>query len=80
MTMPEVANNAAPKAEKAKKIEEYEIDDAVRTLLQAEEIKQKPELMKLVSKKLQAKKKAINSLADLQKINAKMPGEDEEEE
>lgn len=45
--------------------EQYEIDSAARTLLEAEEIKMNPKLMKHVLKQLAKKKKAISSLDEL---------------
>lgn len=48
-----------------KKIDQYEVEDAVRTLIRAEEVKGNAELMKLVGAEVNKKKKAINSIADL---------------
>lgn len=47
------------------KIEKYEIENAMRTLMEAEEIKGKPELMKHVLKAAKGKQKAIKSIQDL---------------
>lgn len=44
---------------------DYEAEDAHRTLMQAEEIKQKPDLMKRVAKIAGRKHKAITKLKDL---------------
>jgi len=66
----EVAVSGQPidKKEKKKpygKYEEYEIKDAVRTLMEAEEIKADKEKMKYVRMCIAKKKKAINSIDDL---------------
>lgn len=53
------------------KMHEYEIDDAVRTLLRAEEIKGNKKLLTAVLEKLGKQKKAISSLQDLRDLNTK---------
>ncbi len=47
------------------KYSDWEIDDAVRTLIRAEEIKQDPELMAFVNPKFQKKVKAANDAAKI---------------
>lgn len=54
--------------EKKKKYEDYEIEEAVRTLMRAEEIKADPALMKCCMKEVSKKKKAISSIAQLKKM------------
>lgn len=51
------------KQEKTKKYDEWEIKDAVRTLVQAEEIKQNKELMNLVIPELKKKSNAMEQAA-----------------
>ena len=51
--------------ESKKGFDKYEIDDAVRCLMQAEEIKANPELMAEVAKKINVKKAQISKLSDL---------------
>jgi hypothetical protein len=50
---------AATAEGKKKKYEKYEIEDAARTLIRAEEIKSNKELSKLVSAELDKQEKAI---------------------
>lgn len=50
---------------KKKGYDDYEIEDAVRTLIRAEEIKQDPKLMKACSSDLAKKVKAIKSVAQI---------------
>lgn len=47
------------------KYDEWAVEDAARTLIRAEEIKQDSKMMKLVSKQIKKQKKAINSIDDL---------------
>ena len=75
------------KAEKVepKKIEQYEIEGWVSTLLSAEEIKNDSEKMALIKPFLEKKQKAIKSLADLksvanEKIKAAQESDEEESE
>jgi len=56
---------------------DYECDEAVRTLLKAEEIKMDKDMMKRVSKKLGSQSKAIKSLQDLKEAGADMDKEDD---
>ena len=44
-------------------IDSWEVDDALRTLIRAEEIKQNKELMDLVTKKAALQKKVTDELA-----------------
>lgn len=44
-------------------INSWEVEDAMRTLTRAEEIKQNKELMELVAKKAQVQKKVLDDLA-----------------
>jgi hypothetical protein len=53
-----------------KKFEDYEIEDAHRTLLRAKEIEQDPMLMKHVFKKNKKKKRDIKCIDDLKKMRA----------
>ncbi len=50
------------------KPEKYEIENAVNTLLRAEEIKNDKRLMPHVHKHIQKKKAAISSLAELKEV------------
>ena len=69
--MSELAQPVSPdKEEGKKKIESYEVDNAVDCLLRAEEVKRNKPLMKLVLKKLDDKKSAITSLQELRSIAA----------
>lgn len=67
-----------------KKIDKWEVDSAVSTLLEAEKIKQNPKLMELVAKQLKEKKMQVESLEDLlnkrQKIDDGEFEDDEEDE
>lgn len=54
-----------------KKPDEYEIKNWAEKILEAEEIKNDPEKMKLVAPYLEKKAKAINSVADLRKLREK---------
>lgn len=62
------------------KLQDYEIDDAMRTLLKAEEIKQDDKLMKAVQGRLGKQQKAIRSIADLrakkQELDAEPDGDE----
>lgn len=60
----------SPKEEagESKKFEKYELENAVRTLHEAEEIKQDAELMKAIQPMLDKKSKAIRSLDDLRAV------------
>ncbi len=73
-----------PKSEKKDGFEKYEIEDAVRTLIRAEEIKQDAKLMAACSGHLEKQKKAIDSVAGLKKKAAELdkesPAEDAAEE
>lgn len=59
------------------KYDEYEIKDAVRTLMEAEEIKADSEKMKYVKQCIEKKKKAINSIADIKAAYKEKSMEDE---
>lgn len=50
---------------KKPKYDEWEIKDAVRTLIRAEEIKQDKELMAFVAPELEKQSKAIKSAAEI---------------
>lgn len=68
-----------PKAPtKAPGFEKYEVEDAVSTLLRAEEIRQNKPLMKEVAKKLEGKKKAITSIQGLKDRSRELEEEQEE--
>lgn len=60
------------KEEKEEKYDQWEIDDAYRTLKRAEEIKNDPELMGLVSACYDKDVKALNSLSSLKKLANKV--------
>lgn len=69
--MPEIklniqAENIEEKEEE--KFKEWEIEDAVRTLIRAEEIKQDVELMKLVKPKLEEKAIAAKKVVDASEV------------
>lgn len=72
----EVKINATPvdakEEKKYGKYDEWEINSAVRTIMEAEEIKNDPEKMKyvkpLLQEKAQSMQKAINSIQDLRDI------------
>ncbi len=76
--------SVSPKEEKKMygKYHEYEIKDAARTIIEAEEIKKDEEKMKYVEKclkkKASAAKKAVKSIADMRDRYNEM--EDDEEE
>lgn len=55
--------NAVPESN-----DDYKVDDAMHTLMRAEEHKQDTELMKKVHHKLGKKKKAITSLQQLREV------------
>ena len=57
----------AAKPKKKKKIEDWEVEDALRTLKQAEKIREDEEMMKLVEKHAKKEVRAIRSIADLRK-------------
>lgn len=65
------------KAEKSKKIEDWEIDGWVRDLERAEEIKNDPAKMKLVQPRLKKKIKSISDLKNL--LKEKMTSDEMEE-
>ena len=52
----------SPDKKGKKKYDDWEIDDAVHTLMKSEEIKGNPQLMGLVSSRIKEKKKEITSL------------------
>jgi hypothetical protein len=54
--------------EKKDKYDEWEIRNAVDTLIRAEEIKANKKLVALAQKELDKRKKAINSIDDLRAI------------
>lgn len=72
------------KEKKYGKYEDYEIESAVRTIVEAEEIKNDAEKMKyvkpLLSDKMQAMKKTITSIEGLRKHAEEMNDEDYEKE
>lgn len=57
--------------QKEKKYEEWELDDACRTLERAAEIQQDSKLMQALQPHLEKKMKAIKSLADLRSLAKK---------
>ena len=54
-------------AQEEEKYSEWRIDDAFRTLKEAEKIKQDSKMMEKIQAKVDADKKAIRSLDDLRK-------------
>lgn len=68
------------KSEKKDGFEKYEIEDAVRTLIRAEEIKQDAKLMAACSESLSKQKKAIDSVAGLKAKAAELDKEEMDEE
>lgn len=56
---------------KKKEYDKWEIEDAYRTLKRAEEVKNTPELMKLISKEYDKDLKAIKSLSSLKNLASK---------
>lgn len=71
------------KKKKYGKYDDYEIENAARTLEEAEEIKADPDKLKYVKMCLEKKKKAAvkayKSLADIKKEAAEMDDEDDED-
>lgn len=63
------------KDEPKPKYDEWDIKDAVRTLIRAEEIKNDAELMSLVSPELEKQAKAIKSAAEILYGNKEEKGE-----
>jgi hypothetical protein len=61
-----------------KKIEKWEIEDALRTLMKAKEIESDPELFGLVKRLAKKQKSAITSIADLKSVRDMMDMEGEE--
>lgn len=68
---------AVNKEEKKKGYDSYELESAVRTLLEAEEIKADRKLMEAIQPLLTKKTKAIKSIADLRSIAKEKRGEEE---
>ncbi len=69
--MGEVVDDGADKEDGAdKKYDEWEIDDACRTLHRAEEIKADSKLMAAVKPHLEKKAKAYKSLSELKQLGA----------
>jgi len=69
----------SPKSEgQNKKIDKYEVDDAVRTLLRAEDIKSNKELMKLVGPELAKQHKNISKVRSIADIRARANAGDDE--
>lgn len=57
---------------KKKGYDDYELDDAVRTLVRAEEIRQDGKLLKAIQGRLDKKVRAVKSLADLKQKKYEM--------
>lgn len=80
--MSELASTAVPTERKKKygKYEDYEIESAVRTICEAEEIKADSEKMKyvgpLLKDKVAAMQKTISSLSDLKQARQDLPDEE----
>jgi hypothetical protein len=67
-------------AKKNPKMDKYEIDSCIDTLIRAEEIKQDKAKMKQIWPVLEKKKKVIASFEDLLEAKADVDAEDETEE
>lgn len=65
---------------KTEKMDKYEIDSCIDTLLRAEEIKADKAKMKQIMPKLEMKKRAIMSMEDLLEAKAEVDSEDDGEE
>lgn len=70
----------APEKNESKKIDDYEVNSAMETLMRAEEIKKDPELMKLVQKKAGSKMKSIKSVQDLRDLGNDMDDDEDEDD
>jgi hypothetical protein len=57
-----------------------EVEEALKVLIKAEEIKKHPELLKAVSELAESQKDAITSIADLKKAYEKAVKEDDKHE
>jgi len=57
---------------------EYEVEDALRSLQRAEEVRKDPKLMVQVQKMAKIKMKEIKSIADLKNIRQNLEEEDDE--
>lgn len=69
--MPEIKLNIQAEnieEQEQEKLKEWEIEDAVRTLIRAEEIKQDVKLMKLVKPKLEEKAIAAKKVVDASEV------------
>lgn len=66
--MPMEEGDPAEEAAEPKEFEKFELEQAVRTLHEAEEIKQNASLMKAIGPMLDKKSKAIKSLDDLRAL------------
>ena len=62
------------------KMDKYEIDNCIDTLIRAEEIKADKAKMKQIMPKLEMKKRAIMSMEDLLEAKNEVDAEDEGEE
>ena len=69
-----VSIGAETKEEKKPKYDEWEIADACRTIIRAEEIKQDAELMALITPKLQQQVKAAENAAKILYGNSENKG------
>ena len=65
--------------EKESKYDDYKVQCAADDLIRAEAIKADPKMMKLVAKKLEEKKKQINSIDGLRAKAAELSKKDDEE-
>ena len=70
---------SSKKVEKKKGYDEWELDDAVRTLIRAEEIKDDEPLMKAIKPHLDKKVKAVKSIADLKRIASEKDKENKDD-
>lgn len=60
-----------PKGPSKSKIDKYEVESAVRTLLEAEKIKANKELMKLVAPEIEKQHKAMTKISSIAQLRAR---------
>lgn len=75
----EVTGTSVPEAEECE-YSKWELEEAVRTLMRAEEIKQDPDLMAAIAPNLDLKQKSYKSLAALRKLAGQMAVKEKQEE
>lgn len=72
--------NAVAMPEESEECQKYEIEEAARTLLRAEEIKEDPKLFAAVQKHFKKQKRAISSIADIRQASKEMDESEEDED